>query len=216
MKYTQPTKIRLDNCTLNIETGAIIDEGVILGYSNIQKPRARHLKKDVHIGAGSIIRTGAIIYEGTLIGDNSMIGHNVIIRENTTIGSGNSIGDFTKIEGYCTIGNGNSIWTHSHITSFSEIGDNCFIGPNFISLNDPVMSYKRPKMQEQRTIKGPTIGNNVRISAGVIVQPSITIGDEAVIGTGSVVTKDVPAGQTVLGVPAKFFRDVPKEHYLDN
>jgi acetyltransferase-like isoleucine patch superfamily enzyme len=63
-------------------------------------------------------------------------------------------------------------------------------------------------------VKGPTIRRGARIGGGAILCPGIEIGEEAFVGAGAVVTKDVPARKLVVGNPARVLRDVPDEELL--
>ncbi len=89
-------------------------------------------------------------------------------------------------------------------------GDNVFIAPNccFSTAGHPLDSEQRSKgLEFANPIK---VGNNVWFGAGVTVLPGITIGDDAVIGAGSVVTKDIPSGVIAVGNPCKVLRKIEK------
>jgi len=203
--HEQPSLVSLGGCDFFIDPDVVF-EGLF--EIRIDKPRIPY-PKSTHIGRGTWVQSGAIIYPGVTIGDNCLIGYNTVIRENTIIGNNTTIGAHSQVEGNIVIGKNCSIWTHAHLTAFMSIGDNVFIAPRFTALNDPVMSYKRPYMQKRRIIKGPTIEDNVRISGNVVVQPGIVIGEEALIGTSALVTKDVGKAEIVYGVPAKIMGIVP-------
>lgn len=95
-------------------------------------------------------------------------------------------------------------------------GDNVFIGPNcgFYTAGHPIDAETRNSGQEfAHPIK---VGNNVWIGGNVCVMPGVSIGDNTVIGAGSVVTKDIPAGVVAVGNPCKVLRkitekDIPKK-----
>jgi acetyltransferase-like isoleucine patch superfamily enzyme len=63
-------------------------------------------------------------------------------------------------------------------------------------------------------MKGPTIRRGARVGGGAVLCPAVEIGEEAFVGAGAVVTKDVPAGKVVVGNPARVIRDVPEEELL--
>lgn len=89
-----------------------------------------------------------------------------------------------------------------------RIGKNCQIGPNvqLLTPTHPVEAGpRRDKLEAARPI---TIGDNVWLGGGVIVLPGVSIGDDSVIGAGSVVTKDIPAGVVAMGVPARPVKSV--------
>ena len=89
------------------------------------------------------------------------------------------------------------------------IGDNTMIGPNVIvcTATNPVKAAERCNPEGREYALPIRIGSQVWIGAGAIINPGVTIGDRAVIASGSVVTRDVPADALVAGVPA-----VPKKH----
>lgn len=88
-----------------------------------------------------------------------------------------------------------------------EIGDDCLIGHNtvFATLNHALEPDRRADMHPAPII----LGRNVWLGANVTVLPGVTIGDDAVVGAGSVVTKDVPEKAIVVGSPARVVRTVP-------
>lgn len=89
------------------------------------------------------------------------------------------------------------------------IEDHVFFGPLVTSMNDKYMD------RAEETFKGPHVKRGARIGGNATLLPGITIGEEAVIGAGAVVTKDVGPYTVAVGVPAKPIKEVPKEQYLD-
>lgn len=88
------------------------------------------------------------------------------------------------------------------------IGEDCQIGPNvqLLTPTHPVAAQpRRDKIEGARPI---TIGDNVWLGGGVIVCPGVTIGSDSVIGAGSVVTRDIPAGVVAVGNPARVIRAI--------
>ena len=148
------------------------------------------------IGDNSIIRSGSVIYSDVRIGSHFKTGHNVLIRENTKIGDNALVGTATVIDGNCVIGNNLNAQTGVYITAYTIIEDNVFMGPCSVTTNDKYM-------QIGAELKGPTIKRGARIGANATILPGITIGEEAVIGSGAVVVKDVKPKSVVAGNPAK-------------
>ena len=156
------------------------------------------------IGNNANIRSHSIIYAGNKIGDNFSTGHRVFLRENNEIGNDVSIGTNSIIEHNVKIGNNVRIHSGVFIPEYSVLEDNCWIGPKavFTNANHPRCS----KVKE--CLKGPLIKKGAKIGANSTLMPHITVGENAVVGAGSVVTKDVPAGKVVVGNPAKIIKDV--------
>jgi acetyltransferase-like isoleucine patch superfamily enzyme len=111
------------------------------------------------------------------------------------------IGPFVEIQSEVTIGEKSTVSSHSFICSGVEIGKEVFIGHGVMFINDKFDSDKIDNWVKRDTY----IGDNVRIGSNSTILP-VKIGNGAVIGAGSVVTKDIPPGATVCGNPAKIIR----------
>lgn len=129
-----------------------------------------------------------------------------------TIGDNSKIGTFVEIQKNAIIGKNVKVSSHSFICEGVEIEDNVFVGHNVSFIND---KYPRSanaegslqteadwKVVKTRVKKGASIGTSVTILCGV------TIGENAIVGAGSVVTKDVPENAVVAGNPARLLRKV--------
>ncbi len=129
------------------------------------------------------------------IGANVAIWNYVVIGDNTKIGDGTLIGSFCDIGKDVVLGKNCNIQAHVTISNGCILGDNVFIAPNSSLLNDkyPKSAFMTP----------PIIKDGVAIGGGVTVLPDVIIGEKAVIGGGSVVTKNVPARTVSAGVPAQ-------------
>lgn len=174
-----------------------IDKTAIVGYL----PERKVKDKKLRIGFNARIRSGSVIYLGSLIGDSLQTGHNVLVREENRIGNNVCIWSNSVIDYGCVIGNNVKIHNNVYIAQFTVIEDDCFIGPGVTVTNDlcPVCT---------KCMKGPTIRKGAKIGANVTLLPHITIGENSLIGAGSVVTKDIPACSLAYGAPAKVVKNV--------
>lgn len=153
----------------------------------------------ITIGNNALIRSGSIIYSNVKIGNGLRTGHGVLIRENSVLGDNVLIGTNSVLDGNCKIGNNVSVQTDAYITVYTTIEDDVFIGPRAVTTNDKYMYYGAKLI-------GPTIKKGARIGANATLLPGVVIGEGAVVGSGAVVTRDVPAGATVVGNPARILK----------
>lgn len=86
------------------------------------------------------------------------------------------------------------------------IGDNVFIAPNVCIVTEEHAMDVKQRLEGLEYTHPVTIGNNIWICTGAIILPGVTIGDNSVIGAGSVVTKDIPANSLAVGNPCKVIR----------
>jgi acetyltransferase-like isoleucine patch superfamily enzyme len=129
------------------------------------------------------------------IGKNVKIWHFAYVGDNTIIGDNVMIGSLAHIDYAVKIGNNTRIEGSVYIPPLTVIGNNVFIAPGATFTNDPYPMS--PKMI------GVTVEDGAIIAARAVIKPGITIGKNAVVGMGAVVTKDVPPETVVLGNPAR-------------
>lgn len=154
----------------------------------------------VRIGAGCSIGACAVIYVDVEIGDDTLIGDHAALRETARISSGCAIGRGTVMDRDIEVGPGTAIGFGSTLVSGSRVGREVFIAQNVITTNDNALG--RPGGVEERLV-GATIEDRARIGANATLLPGVVIGSEAIVGAGSIVTRDVEAGITVVGNPAR-------------
>jgi acetyltransferase-like isoleucine patch superfamily enzyme len=97
---------------------------------------------------------------------------------------------------------------HSWLAGNMSIGSNVFISGGVLTSNDNAMGRHGFSDADMR---GPTVEDGALIGVGAMLLPGVTVGAGAVIGAGAVVTKDVPAGMVVMGLPARAVRPVVRE-----
>jgi acetyltransferase-like isoleucine patch superfamily enzyme len=131
------------------------------------------------------------------------------------IGDNTKIGTFVEIQKGAKIGKSCKISSHTFICEGVTIQDEVFVGHNVTFINDafPRATSEDGRLQtEQDWVCVPTlVKRRASIGSSATLLCGITVGENAVVGAGSVVTKDVPANAIVAGNPARVLRRIPKE-----
>ena len=196
-----------------------IDDNVVVGKQPARAKRSIFREKGrpkippASIGQNCIIGAQAVIYAGGVLGDDVFVADLATVRENVTVGNNTIVGRNVTIENFCTIGSKCKLETNCYITAYSTIEDFCFIAPMVTTTNDNYLGRTKERFKH---FKGVTVRRGGRIGAGAVILPGIEIGEDAVVGAGAVVTKNVPARTVVVGVPAKYFGKTPKAQLLEN
>jgi UDP-2-acetamido-3-amino-2,3-dideoxy-glucuronate N-acetyltransferase len=189
-------------------------EGAVVGKQPTLSPRSTAKREPLPptaIGDGTIVSTGAIVFAGSTIGARVILGDQSCVRERVAIGDDVVLGRGSYIENDTTIGAMTKIQADAYITAYSTLEEHVFIAPCVVTTNDNWMGRTEQRLSEMR---GPTIRRGARIGGGAILCPGIEIGEEAFVGAGAVVTKNVPPRVIAVGNPARVLRDVPAEELL--
>ncbi|MBD3296861.1 MAG: NTP transferase domain-containing protein [Candidatus Omnitrophica bacterium] len=169
---------------------ALMDAGV-----TILDPGTTRVDRRVEIGADTVILPNTVIENNVTVGAGCRIGPFTRLRPGTTLAENVEVGNFVEL---CrtSVGKGTLIKHHTYLGD-TTVGENVNIGAGTITAN-----------YDGRDKHGTVIDDGVFIGVGAVLIAPLRIGTKAKIGAGSVVTrnKDVPAGQTVIGIPARPFQ----------
>ena len=153
------------------------------------------------IGSGVMLRAGAVVYAGALIGDDTTIGHNALLRTGVRVGANSQLAANLTVERGTRIGSGVRCSPGSHITADVVIADRCFIGAGVVMINDNELIWRNQGVE--LPLAPPRFEAGCKVGSGCVILGGVTVGEKALVGAGAVVTRDVAAGTTVYGVPAR-------------
>ncbi|HEY6584201.1 MAG TPA: DapH/DapD/GlmU-related protein [Gaiellaceae bacterium] len=196
-----------NSSAIHLGPGAVIDDSVILGYAS-----DRGGEMALSLGADARLRSGTVIYGGSSAGKRLQTGHNVIVREEVRLGDDVSIWSNTVVDYGCVIGDRVKIHSNCYVAQFTELEDDVFMAPGVTIANDLYPG----SLDSGKAMAGPLIREGAQIGVNVTLLPYITVGRGAIIGAGSVVTRDVPDGMVAYGAPAVPVRPVPDAAYIES
>ncbi len=199
-----------------IGAGCKILDFAVVGKQPTLSPRSTAKKEPLpplELGADTIVSTGAVVFAGTRIGKRVIVGDQACVRERCEVGDDVVIGRGSLVENDTAIGALTKIQAHAYITAYSTLEDNVFIAPCVATTNDNLMGRTE---RRHGLIRGPTIRRGARVGGAAVLLPGIEVGEEAFVGAGAVVIRDVPARTVVVGNPARQLREVPDEELLED
>ena len=206
--------------TATVYPGTVLGDGVrVLENAVVGKQPAlsrrstakREEQPPAELGDGTIVSAGAIVFAGARLGARVIVGDQACVRERVELGDDVVVGSGSLIENDTTVGAGTRIQAHAYITAYSTVEERVFVAPCVVTTNDDFMGRTERRLELMR---GPTIRRGARVGGGAVLCPGVEIGEEAFVGAGAVVTKDVPPRVVVVGNPARVLRDVPPDELL--
>ena len=207
--------------TAIVDPATVLGEGVrvlehaVVGKQPVLSPRSTASREPLPpavLGAGTVVSTGAIVFAGASLGARVLVGDGACVRERCVIGDDVVIGRGSLVENDTTVGARTTIQAHAYVTAYSTLEEDVFVAPCVVTTNDNFMGRTERRHELK---KGPTIRRGARVGGGAVLCPGIEIGEEAFVGAGAVVTKDVPPRKVVVGNPARVIRDVADDELLD-
>lgn len=150
------------------------------------------------IGDDAHLRSFTVIYSGNKIGHHFQTGNKANIREHNTIGNHVSVGTMSVIEHHVIVEDNVRIHTNAFVPEFSTLKKGCWIGPHVVLTNAKVPLAPNAK----ENLQGPIIEAGAVIGANSTLSPGVHIKTGALVGSGSNVTKNIPADSVAYGNPA--------------
>ena len=167
-------------------------------------PGIASLGNGVSVGAGAVVLAGAQIADGCVVADQAHV------RERVELGPDSVVGRGASIENDVRLGARVKLQTGAYITAWSVVEDDVFVAPGVVLTNDPTAG-RRGDNQE---LRGAVLRRACRVGGGAVLLPGVEVGEEAFVGAGAVVTRDVAPRTLVVGVPARAVREVAEGELL--
>jgi acetyltransferase-like isoleucine patch superfamily enzyme len=186
---------------VRVHDGAVLGKPVSLGT---RSTASREEPPPLVIGDGAIIGAGAVLVTGAAVGPQAVIGDQAHLRERAAVGRGSVVGRGSSLENDAVVGANVRIQTGCYITAFCEVEDEVFVAPGVQTLNDRTAG-RRPAGEP---LRGPRLRRGCRVGGAAVLLPGVEIGEEAFVGAGAVVTRDVPPRTLVVGIPARPVREL--------
>jgi len=204
------TEHMLAGVTMRDPETTYIDAGVEIGRDTELLP-GNHIRSGTRIGQGCVIGPNSILV-GARVNDGARVISSHV--EDAEIGAGVSVGPFsrirpgTRIEPGAYVGNfaeikNSTVRAGTHVGHFSYVGDS-ELG-NDVNIGAGTITANFDGKNKHRTV----IGDRVKIGSDTVLVAPVTVGDDASTGAGAVVNRDVHAGETVVGVPARPIKKSP-------
>ncbi len=190
-----------------VRPGVVIPDDAEIGeFAVIGEPPRGFQPGDLKtvIGSQARIRTHTVIYAGSVIGDRFQSGHGAVIRENCRIGNDVSVGTGAVLERDVVMHDHARVHSQAFIGETTVLEQGAWVGPHAVVTN--VLHPLCPRAKE--CLKGAVIRKGAKIGANVTILPDIEIGENSLVGAGSVVVKDVPPNVVVAGSPARIVKEI--------
>jgi UDP-2-acetamido-3-amino-2,3-dideoxy-glucuronate N-acetyltransferase len=196
----------------SIGPGARLGDGCVIGKPpslGAHSTSSREEPPPAVLGAGVTVGAGAVVLAGARIGDGCVVADQAHVRERTEIGAESVVGRGASVENEVRIGSRVKLQTGSYVTAWSVLEDDVFVAPGVVLTNDPTAGRRWGE-----ELRGAVLRRACRIGGGAVLLPGVEVGEEAFVGAGAVVTRDVPPRTVALGVPAKVVREVGEAELL--
>lgn len=171
--------------------GSIIGSHCVIGYTDPGRESS-----PLVIGRHARIRSHTVIYGGSTFGDGLTTGHRVTVREHVQAGEGLQVGTLCDVQGHAVFGRFVRLHSNVHVGQLSTIHDFVWLFPYVVLTNDP-------HPPSDGFMRGVTVGRYSAIATMSVVLPGVKIGEDCLIGAGSVVRRDTGDGRILVGNPAK-------------
>jgi acetyltransferase-like isoleucine patch superfamily enzyme len=195
-----------------IGKGVTILENTVIGRPTVLPPISLTVKRQIADGVspakiddGTVVGASVVLYRGVHLGFNNIICDLTSIREDCVLGSDVLLGRGVMLQVNTKVGARTKIMDTCHLPGDMVIEEDVFLSTHVCGASENSLG------REDRTGEwsGPYICRKAYVGVNATLLPGIKVGENAVVGAGSVVTKDVAPFSLVMGVPARYVREVP-------
>jgi acetyltransferase-like isoleucine patch superfamily enzyme len=186
---------------VRIGGGSHIEDGAILGKLTRPGPDSISPLPAVAptvLGEGTVVGSHAVVCTNVTTGRDVFIGDHALVREGAVLGARVSIGHATTIGRDCRLEDGVRTQSYCVLGVGVLIEEEAFLGPSVVVLSGLML-----REGETYQARPAVLRRGCHLGSGVQLLPGVEVGAQAVVGAGSVVTRDVPAGARVKGSPAR-------------
>lgn len=200
-----------------VHGGAVIGKGArVESHVVVGTPELGYAVDGLHTGAGEatvigdgvVLRAGAVVYAGVTLGAEVVVGHHTLLRSMVEVGAGSQLGHHLTVERATRIGRLVRCSPGSHFTSSCVLADRVFVGAGVRTINDKTLTWRHS--DHQPLLAPPRFDHGARIGSGCVVLGGITVGRDALVGAGSLITRDVPPRALAYGHPARVHGEVDR------
>lgn len=194
-----------------------IDSHTVIGKLPMKSKNSATTSDEVleaaKIGDDCLIGAHVTVYKGCTLHDSILVADLATIREKVEVGKKTIVGRGVAIENQCSIGSFCKLETNVYITAYSTVGDHVFVAPGVLTSNDNFMGRTKERFDN---FDGAHFADGSRIGVGAVILPGRTVGSEAVVAAGAVLTKNTEGEMIYAGIPAREFRSVPEKQKRSN
>lgn len=188
-----------------IQDGAVLGKRTVLGPLTTSPPSPQEARTLIERGAQ--VGCYAVIVAGARLGPASVVADHALVRERAQLAAGAVVGHGGVVGRDCRIGARSKLMGGCILAPRTVIEEDVFCGPGLTVTDDLTMGRHRGVTE----LPAVTLRRACRVASNVTVLPGLEIGEEAMVGAGSIVTRAVAARAVVLGSPARFVREVTAE-----
>lgn len=186
-----------------IGDACLVEEYVLLGKAERGYAMGRTYdgtRSGATLGPNVVLRPGVHVYDGVTLGASVAVGHSTVLRSDVTIGDESQLAHFVSVERGARLGRFVRSSPHTHLTGDLVVEDRVFFGAGVKTVNDQAMLWK---IGSAVALEPPIIRRGAAIGSGATIAAGVEVGEWALVGSQSLVTRNVGSHTIVYGVPAK-------------